>query len=303
MKTAIVSIIIAVSSIFSAYANETQPLPSNYQNLKATSKQELLWNRIEESKWDILPPLSGKGWASIIENLKSLISLATTFNHVSDEIPAGRKKFIHTYGSVAKVSFKPFSNPYTGIFKSGAIGLVRLSLAGNPESIGFTPGMALKFLINGRPSLNIFAMHSLNGQGQNTNWFSNDFSNIIPRPTGFALKMLEIIFNNTHNPSNHLPVNHLAAFESNGSAVASPKVPYQLIFKPSRDMRILISSSSQRDFRNDLELVHSNARLYDVYAIESELSDKEVLIGALETETPFVHSYYGDKKLFFQHHH
>ena len=277
-------------------------LPPVYKVLTAESKQMLLWNKIEETKWSTLPPLSGKGWASIIENLKSLISLATTFDHESDELPEGRNKFIHTYGSVAKVSFMPVSNPYTGIFKSGAIGLVRLSLAADPALIGFTPGIALKFLINGESSLNIFAMNSLNGQGQNTNWFEHSFSNKIPRPEGIALKILEVIFDRTQKPSNFLSLNHLATMGSDGIREASPKAPYQLIFKPGQEMKGLIPRDSRRDFRENLELIHQKAVLYEVYALASEIDQKAALVGFLVTESSFVDSQYADKKLFFRHH-
>ena len=91
-------------------------LPDNYQSLSAFEKESLLWNEILSSPWKSLPPLSGKGWGSILANLKSLTSLKTTFDHQSDTIPEERIKIIHTYGSVARMLFLPADQtPFTGL--------------------------------------------------------------------------------------------------------------------------------------------------------------------------------------------
>lgn len=40
-----------------------------------------------------------------------------TLNHVSDQLPEGRRKLIHSVGTVAKAEFVPTEDsPYTGFF-------------------------------------------------------------------------------------------------------------------------------------------------------------------------------------------
>jgi len=87
-----------------------------------------------------------------------------------------RKKFIHTQGLVAKVQWIPVANEegYTGIYKYGSdASILRLSQTANvsKETKGLTPSLALKFLIDGRPSDNIVAMHDFNPNEGSWNFF------------------------------------------------------------------------------------------------------------------------------------
>lgn len=109
-----------------------------------------------------------------------------TFNLPGDTFPVNifgepaRGKWIHTVGSVAKVTFISNGNhPYTGGF-TGGTGILRLSSALDPgkDNAKVIPAASLKMLRNGMKSGNIF----FNGVGRsagNTNYFSNTFSNHI----------------------------------------------------------------------------------------------------------------------------
>lgn len=274
-------------------------LPSDYQNLLAAEKLDLLWAKITQSEWQDLPPFDGRGWSSILKNLRSLFSLAKTFDHSSDEIPKGRVKFIHTYGSVAKFEYIPVpGHEYTGIYESGAYGLIRLSLAGNPDQINYTPGAALKFLVDGIPSLNIVVMNNLEGQGQNRNFFANDFSNKIPGPRTLPLRILEGIFKMVRKPANDLPVGHLGYYQNDGAYVNDAVVPSQLIFKPSSQVSHLIQEDSKIDVREELAMIPDSSTLYHVYALQGQAEQK---IGDIVLRSKFLASKYGDKNLFFQH--
>ncbi|OWA54873.1 hypothetical protein BV898_19265 [Hypsibius exemplaris] len=55
----------------------------------------------------------------------------------------------------------------------------------------------LKILIDEQRSQNLQVMWSVDGQGPNKNFFHNRFSNIIPPPTSFALKVLGKAFDKT----------------------------------------------------------------------------------------------------------
>lgn len=274
-------------------------LPANYQSLKKEEKLELLWEQIETSEWEKLPALNNQGWSSILKNLGALLSLKQSFDHSSDEIPKDRPKFIHTYGSVVQVTLIPEGNsPFSGIYEKGAIGLARLSLAASPEAIAYTPGMAIKFLVDANPSVNLHVMNSLNGQGDNWNFFAMNFSNKIDPAEGFILKVLEKVFERARKPANDLPVDHLAQIYQDGTRVSSIVAPERLVLKPSSQVAGLISPSSREDFREHLSRVPVGTDLYEIYGV---LKGKEIKIGRLQSSSEMIASKYGDKTLFFQH--
>ena len=274
-------------------------LPLNYQTLDAANKQHLLWQEIESSPWKTLPELNNSGWSSLLKSLGALFSLAKTFDHVSDEVPEGRTKFIHTYGSVVQFKFTPEKKqPFTGFYQEECVGIARLSLAANPKKLSYTPGMALKFLVDEKPSLNLVVMNMLDGQGDNWNFFAKAFSNKVPGAKSRTLKFLEWIFSLTRKDPGNLPVDHLAQMTSFGKEVENPVVPEQLYFYPAPEVSKIISPDSREDFRKHLEAIPAGTSLYNVIGI---LGGKAVKIGVMKTASKFVSSKYGDKKLFFQH--
>ena len=274
-------------------------LPSDYESLTKEEKLGLLWNQIDGSQWNELPALNNQGWSSLLKNIGALFSLNKSFDHTSDEIPEGRPKFIHTYGSVVQVSFVPTeSTQFSGMYAKGAMGLARLSLAASPEAIPYTPGMAIKFLVDGKPSVNLHVMNSLNGQDDNWNFFEKTFSNKIDPAEGFVLKILEKVFERARKPANDLPVDHLARIYQDGSQVDSVVAPERLLFKPTANVRSMIDPSSRADFREHLNSIPAGTKLYGVYGV---LRGKQTKIGHIVTESEMVSSQYADKTLFFQH--
>lgn len=274
-------------------------IPADYQSRTALVKQELLWEEIAETPWETLPDFNNNSWSSILKNLKSLMSLSKTFDHQSDEIPEGRPKFIHTFGSVVQFELEPKGDhPFTGMYQKGASGIARLSLAASPDSIAYTPGMALKFLIDGQASRNIVVMNSLEGQGQDRNFFAKNFSNKIEEPQSWTLWLLGKVFERTRNPATDLPVAHLASVSQSGDKPALSIAPDQLIFKPSEESASAMTSDSEEDVRLSLQKIPAGTILYHVYGV---LQNQEIYIGDLKTSSEFIASKYGDKKLFFQH--
>ena len=172
MKFRLIHLAILGAALSFNFRTAIASLPTDYESLTKEEKLDLLWDQIDNSQWSELPALNNQGWSSILKNLGALFSLKKSFDHTSDEVPSGRPKFIHTYGSVVKVSFVPEESvQFSGMCAKGAMGLARLSLAASPEAIDYTPGMAVKFLVDGQPSLNLHVMISLNGQGENWNFF------------------------------------------------------------------------------------------------------------------------------------
>lgn len=109
---------------------------------------------------------------------------------VGDQMPKGtlygtRSKLIHTEGVIAAVKMTDSGkHPFTGIFKGADVGIVRMSVAAEPnlKVKMLTPGIGLKFLRDGMDSASLVAMYSVDGQ-ESWNYFANDFSNHIPAVT------------------------------------------------------------------------------------------------------------------------
>lgn len=271
-------------------------LPTNYEFWSALSKRAYLWDAIMLSKYSKLPSLNTLGVCRLVKSGFAFLTLGKSFDYISDEIPAGRIKALHPFGSVAQVKFVSSDNhPYTGLFK-GATGLARISLAGPPFLIGVTPGLAIKFFIRGQPSANIHVMHSLDGQGANHNVFAHPFSNILSQPEGFGLKLLEKWFSLFKTDPRHLPLHHLAVYNEEGQRVVNPVAPYQIVLEASQGMR-----EDTSDFRTELAKIPAESPLYEVWAAESQDDDTPRCIGRLITDSEFVTSRYGDETLFFKH--
>src|SRR5262249_41735049 len=153
--------------------------------------------------------------------------LRQTFLVAADELPVGRTKIIHTYGTAACIELVPRrGHPFTGVFRSGARGIARLSLAFPGDD--FCPGIGLKLLIDGKPSVNVVPLPSLLGQGRDQNVFARAYVNPAPtETTGIAEAVLKRTFTETADSFhaevmrwNHMPFDDWASQESNGTPVA-----------------------------------------------------------------------------------
>lgn len=270
-------------------------LPNNYVNLLASEKLQHLWGQVSQSPYNHLPGLSSRLLLQAL-GASAALNLKPTIQVVSDEMPFGRIKFIHTHGSCAKVELVTVDSPFTGIFKSGASGLARLGWAAPPELAGYIPGMAVKFLVDSNPSVNIQVMNSLDGQGLSANFFERTFSNQIAEPTNPIIQILAGLFKRaTKNPF-YLPVNHLASVQKDGLKVPQAIYPDVLNFEPRHPD--WISKDSHQDLRLTLVDFNSGTILYDVFG---SLGDNSYRIGVLKITSQFISSKYCDEKLFFQH--
>ena len=95
----------------------------------------------------------------------AVTDMRVPITRTEDYMPEGRVKWIHPLGSCAKVKFlfNENSTQYSGLFKEADYGIARLSLANDPASEGFTPGMALKFFRDNQISGNIITMYKIDG--------------------------------------------------------------------------------------------------------------------------------------------
>jgi hypothetical protein len=289
-------------------------LPVNYGEMNALQKQEVIWSNVTGSQY---VPNSESALAFPTEEssipspeLLSPFFLSQTFFHVSDEMPEGRVKTIHAYGSVAKVELRITNRKYSGVLRTGGIGVARLSIARMAGSqTNFIPGLAIKILIDHQPSINFHVMNSVDGQGSDRNYFSRVFSNILPDPTSLVGKLIDKSFETAVRLMNHyladagpvsaaeLPLLQACQMETNGAGVRNVECPEQIIFTPAPEFRGL---GLNDDFRKDLASIPSGAVLYKV-SVKKTRDAAEEVVGELITQSPLVASSYGDAKLFFQH--
>ena len=280
----------------------------DYEALSGCEKQDYLWEtRILPSVYgeggSVRPSFDGAGgWQALLSAPGALLSLGRSFDHISDEMPRGRRKFIHSFGSVALIEFQALpDSPYSGVLSADSVcGLARLSLAGPPAVIGYTPGMALKFFVDGQPSVNLQVMNSLSGQGGNENFFENPFSNSIEEPTGFVLRSLAWWFGLFVDNPFYLGLDHVASITPEGEVVEQPVAPHELVFVAADG--VSIPPDTDRDVRDELADIEPGTVLYEVYARDSEDAGEDLLIGHIVTISPFEASEWGDQKLFFRHH-
>lgn len=281
-------------------------LPNDYQSWPARQKQDFLWNnRILKSKYNELPPLKKIDIVGLF-----LTALKLKMDDQHDEAPPKWKKAIHAHGSVAKIKFVSTVNtPFTGLFKGVDHGFLRISVTGNPADRGVAPGLAIKFLVDGRPSGNFSALVALTGQGKNYNLFSNEYSNIVPVVNDFGPVLINFIFSRVTRYPTKLYLEDMSEADQHAQIDDKPHYPLQLFLVPNSEFKF---SEDPHDFREDLSTIISGSQLFSIYAVDPKKIDSKLLdkpeyrqkaqvIGHLISTSQFVSSFYGDSRLFFRH--
>lgn len=244
--------------------------------------------------------------------------LKPAFDATSDEMVEGRKKLLHPYGAVAKIEFRQVAaqTGYTGLFEGGGhrpfVGVARIS-SGGAESLlgGFVPGMALKFFVQGGASIDMQVMHGMRSQkaDEGSNPFARPFSNEFEtQGASLFIQAGMKLFDLVHAPSNVLPLDNTATRMWNSSTSLAPVAPRKVVFTPTPEIqaasRAFVTQRPGSDHRFLLAAVTKNAGEGDaaqkLYVVRN---DQGVELGSLYATSPFVPSRYGDRQLFFRHHH
>lgn len=274
--------------------------------LLASEKQQQIWQKIQESQYEQLPPLPKIDLVSLF-----ITSLSKKMDSLRDEAPPGWKKAIHARGIVAKIKFVASANtPFTGLFRGVDYGLLRASITGDPSKRNFAPGLAIKFLIDSQPSANFSALVSLVGQGQNYNFLAHEFSNIVPVVNEVGPKLINLIFRRVTRYPTKLYLENLAQFDRRGERETKPYYPRQIYLVPNPQLQF--PETPPHDFRSDLATIAAETLLFSVYGVDpAKISDSEIgepeyrsqaeIIGQIETTSNFIASSYGDSQLFFRH--
>ena len=289
-------------------ACDGKPLPLDYPSWDAGRKQDFLWQeKILQSKYDKLPPLQK------IDVIRLFLTrLRKKMDWSSDETPPKWRKAIHAHGSVAKIKFILTSDThYTGLFQGADYGFLRLSLVGDPTKRGFAPGLAIKWFVDGKPSADFSALVSLAGQGKNSNFFANEFTNIVPAVSQIGPQLINLIFRRVTRYPTKISLQDLGSVDQQGRPILTPHYPEQVFLTPNPNVQF--SEHSNTDFRNDLTSIPAGTLLFSVYAIDPSIIESEMSsvsdcrnharhIGDIITTSEFVSSFYGDSQLFFRHH-
>jgi len=245
----------------------------------------------------------------------------TTFDRFGDE--SNRPRLVHAYGALAKIvwAVQPDAAAlgYTGVYASGSTeAIIRLSLAGKPGS--FSPGFAVKFLIDGQTSANIIGMFSLDGQGTTDfDYFRNQLKTTVPLPANAASSFITqsglTQFETGATPATNLMPDQPALFTTAGTLQTKPVYPTLLYLVPNPALTASWNNFTG-DFRDGLSSTPVGTLLYTVYAATGAcqcsggtcadaLANSDacapVSIATITTASAFVSSEYGDGGIFFRH--
>lgn len=312
MKSKLVLIIISLMFTNLSIAKST--LPKNYNSLTACEKQEALWSLSNETIHDDLPKFRKFGIAQLIGMTVQQLTKKKKLN--SDIAPKRWKKYLHRRGVLAKVKVVPTTDSkYSGIFKGADCALLRLSITFKPtKKKKFAPGLALKVLRNNSPSANVSALYSLDGQGDDYNFFKNPLSNIIPLGDNLGLKLVHSLFRRVTDYPEELLVDDFAKIDVQGRKAKKVVSPRQVFFVPNDSLNF---SSSKHDIRNDMLTIPAGTVLYTIHAASEKYQNYDYFnytnediskfvkdshpIGSIVSTSKFVASEFGDTGIFFRH--
>ena len=285
--------------------------PADYVSWSAETKAAWLWNTLIGGTVHTptaLPPLVLPFRTAPLTEARIVLSpreLDKALTRVSDLMEPGRPKLIHARGAVAMVRFIPAEGtPFTGLLGSeGAHGLIRLSLVAKVAGdAAYTPALALKLLIDARPSADVLAMNHTVGQGRDFNLFSNTMTNDLSNTHNelrLAQRVMSYFFHRVSTQPRRMVSTHLATHGTTGSPVDAVSAPDRLVFTATDEAKAIFDDRAGVDFRLVLSELASDTTLYSVDGLTN---GRPVPVGTIVMTTPFVSSDGGDR-LFFRHVH
>lgn len=279
-----------------------------YLRKTANEKMVELWNAINEDH-------SVHGFYSALKVAKILLEcLEPTFEHLGDDFPEGREKLIHTKGVISKCDFKIYdndNNKYTGFLKEGSTNcLIRLSAAsayktdnGSPDGAhdNFVPGMAIKILVDGEPSVNFVAMHSTSGQ-RSWNFFEHPFTNSFQIDPDSSLQkvLLARRFRKITSWISSVGISEFAIYKESGKINGRPNYPFRLELIPTSEVKDLSKKYYTEDFVTILKRIPVGTTIWKLAAYDKP-DCEPTIFGEVINTTEFVTSLFSDIKLFFRH--
>ena len=252
-------------------------------------------------------------------------SMVTVFDNARDEMPAGRKKYIHSIGSICKFELNIKASRYTGLFAPGKQeGFIRMGSAVPPTKTGLTPGLGFKFARKGRHSGAFVGLYSL-ATGTTWNFFEKSQSNHIAPPT-FPTSILAKKFMQASQCAPQVGLSDMARYSQDRTEHKDPKFPFKLFMVPSPEVQMTEANGMppMKDGSWTIDQVHEfmdkfkvGTPLYKVYAchtpkvngnemnptdgtVEDACNDA-VELGDMVTTSKCTTSAYGDKEFHIRH--
>lgn len=276
----------------------------------AEEQAQSLWEKIESSAYDVLPPMKKLDMKSTLKlmcphfNNQAFLNSGTV---LAKEHP----KILHRYGTNVRITFE--ANPrsiFSGILKHGtSFGLARLSLGLAPSGGVIIPGIAIKLFIDNHEPLDILAMPSIDGQNE-ANLFKHLYRTRIdpPRWNNWGARLLSLSFSRGLREAEYFNCSttalsnyHLARTNNDGSKVEKVLVPLVIILQPTPEAQSLLEELTDGGkFREILEGKGYDIPLFQMYGIIGT-EGQEYFIGTIKTTSHFIASSFSDNELFFKH--
>lgn len=273
----------------------TASLPFSYESRSGEQKLELLWERVLASRYEVLPPLKRIGVLDAVRGAGALWrTWRETYRTTRDILPA-RDKLSHPHGVVGRGEYVA-SEPCGGVL-DGAPVLFRLALAGHPDDAGFQPGLAVKFLIDGHPSVNVHAAHSLDPE-PDWDFFAVPLSQRLDDPVsppGKASKLFVSLLTRTRDAL-LLDLDHLVFRDRRGVIASDYRVPHTISFRSE----LACPLDRGEDFRNVLGVIPPGTGLYQVWLQRSPKGAPQ-RVGTVVMRSRLIASSFGDRVLHFHH--
>lgn len=261
----------------------------------AEVKQEAIWEAISKSPYRVLPSLSSKERMSFSTRMKHFFSQGlwpSAPDNLEDVSGAPVTPAYHRFGATALASFVPATrHPFSGLVAHQTELVIRVSLAIDPDE-AFVPGLSIKWLIDGQPSVNVCAMHDISGEQEN-NVFGSQLSNVLVRPRKFATRWLAGLRSSRLMEQ---PIEQVFTVCPDGTQVKKVEAGTQLLFCPTDLARSRLRGV--RDFRRELPRLAVGSPLYEVYAVSDKYAEP-VLVGRIELSSAFLSSEFQDTRLQF----
>jgi hypothetical protein len=269
-------------------------------------QQATLYARVRDSAYEVEPPIAWP-FAGPIGQVRMMAGLlfSSTFREdltstfrISSDVREERTKSFHTFGVTGAARFETEvnpSSPYTGLFVTGAPALIRLSIAADKSM--YTPGAALKFFVDGKPSVNMHAIPNLDAL-RTYDFFEQDFTNKVPVPQTFAGKGLRMSLNPLVPGFTHLPLTKLAETDCTGKvSTGCVRAPEQLLL---RGVKHFDATAQEGDFRDALRTMFTPGdTLFEMFGRDGDEAERR--LGRIVLTQPLVASAFGDRQLHFHH--
>lgn len=239
-------------------------------------------------------------------------SMMTVFDNYMPEMPAGRKKLIHSIGSVCQFKLDVKSgSPFTGLFASGEQrGFIRMGSAADiDKNEGVTPGIGIKMLRNGIHSGDFVLLHSLE-LGQGYNFFKWNMSNHIGTADGLTTAALAKKFEQASQCSPQVGLSDMARYSRDGSEHNPPKFPFKVVFVPSRAVQSTDKPKKVDQVHDEMADFPIGTTLYTAWGCGSPEGDESnptascgapFELGNVITTSKCQTSKYGDEAFHIRH--